>query len=127
MPYSRPGPGVYVTNPHGEPINHGDPVVVDNFVGVAVKQRSRGWYDGFANQAVIDEDEPFFIITKGVVQVSNEGLEDGAKGDEVYISAPNTLEVGGGEHKFGRIVEVGGERGTPPNRVRIDLDYKDSF
>jgi predicted RecA/RadA family phage recombinase len=126
MPYNRPGPGVYVTN-GAAPINHGAPCVVDNFVGVAVKQRTRSWADGFANQAIIDPDEPFFIITKGVVQVPDTGLTGADKGEEVYISAAGVLTPGAGDHKFGRIVEVAGERGTPLNRVRVDLDAKDSF
>ncbi|MBO0705416.1 MAG: hypothetical protein J2P39_08855 [Candidatus Dormibacteraeota bacterium] len=125
MPYNRPGPGVYVVNGE-EPLNHGSPCVVDNFVGVAVKQRTRGWGDAFAVAAIIDPGEPFFIITKGVVQVSDEGLNGAAKGDEVWVSEDGTLGTSG-DAKFGRIVEVAGERGTPLNRVRVDLDAKDSF
>jgi len=124
MPYNRPGPGVYVTN-GASALNHGSPAAVANFVGVAVKQRARGWDQGLANQAVIDPGEQFFLITKGVVQVSNVGLTAAVKGDEVYIAA-GALATSG-TVKFGRIVEIAGERGTPLNKVRIDLDAKDSF
>lgn len=124
MPYNRPGPGVYVTN-GATAINHGQPTTVANFVGVAVKQKARGFDQPLSNQAVIDPGEQFFLITKGVVQVSNAGLTAAVKGDEVFIAAGAL--AASGTVKFGRIVEVAGERGTPLNKVRIDLDAKDSF
>jgi hypothetical protein len=129
MPYNRPGPGVYVTNgatalTHGQACNHSS-----GFVGVAVKQKARPWSDGVATQATIDANEPFFLITKGIVQVSNAdaGIAGAAKGTPVYINATNVLVLATGSPKFGRIVEIGGQRGVPANRVRIDLDSKDSF
>jgi len=127
MPYNRPGPGVYVVNSTGDPIQHGAPVLVDNFAGVAVKQQTPPWSAGLEVPAMIAEDEPFFIITKGVVQVLNTDINAAVKGDEIGIEEDGTLTTGSGDAKFGRVVEVGGERGTPPNRVRIDLDAKDSF
>ena len=124
MPYNRPGPGVYVTN-GGSAINHGAPVAINNFVGVAVKQKNRQWSDAYGIQAQIDPGEPFFIITKGVVQVDNTPIAAAVKGDPVYI-ASGALAASG-TVKFGRVVEVSGARGVPPNKVRIDLDAKDSF
>ena len=127
MPYNRPGPGVYVTN-GGTPLNHNVPCVVNNFVGVSVKQRTPPWTQGFQSPAVIAANEPFFMITKGVVQVANAAVSSAVKGDPVYITAANALTTTVGTNaKFGRVVEVAGSRGTPPNQVRIDLDSKDSF
>ena len=127
MPYSRPGPGVYVVN-GAAPINHGSPQINAGFVGVAVKQQSRSWDQGYANQAVIDPGEPYYLITKGVVQVSNAGITANVKGDPIYISAAGVLTATGpAGGKFGRIIETTGARGVPPNKVRIDLDSKDSF
>lgn len=126
MPYNRPGPGVYVTNESGDAITHGAPCLVNNFAGVAVKQREEPWTAGFVSPAVIANGEPFFIITKGVVQVDSTGLDTAAKGDEVWISEDGSLSDSG-DAPFGRIVEIAGERGTPLNRVRIDLDAKDSI
>jgi hypothetical protein len=131
MPYNRPGPGVYVVN-GAAAINHGAPAAASGFVGVAVKQQARAWDQGLANQAVIDASEPYFLITKGVVQVPNTGISANVKGDPIYMTlatgaltptGPGSGTVG----KFGRIVEVAGARGVPPNKVRIDLDSKDSF
>jgi hypothetical protein len=127
MPYNRPGPGVYVVN-GGTPITHGTPQVASNFVGVAVKQAVRQWQDAYSIQAQIDANEPYFLITKGVVQVSNAGITANVKGDPIYITAAGVLTAtSAGNVKFGRVAEVAGGRGTPPNRVRIDLDAKDSF
>jgi hypothetical protein len=128
MPYNRPGPGVYVTN-GGTALNHGAPAVVANFVGVAVKQRTPPWTQGFQTPAVIAANEPFFLITKGVVQVPNGPITANVKGDPIYIVAATgaLTATSAGNVKFGRIVEVAGQRGTPANSVRIDLDTKDSF
>jgi hypothetical protein len=127
MPYNRPGPGVYVVN-GGTPITHGTPQVNVGFVGVAVKQAIRQWQDSYAIQAQIDANEPYFLITKGVVQVSNAGITANVKGDPIYITPAGVLSAtSAGNSKFGRIAEVAGARGVPPNRCRIDLDSKDSF
>lgn len=127
MPYNRPGAGVYVVN-GGAPINHGSPQVNAGFVGVAVKQVNRAWTQGLANQAVIDPGEQYYLITKGVVQVSNAGISANVKGDPIFISAAGVLTATGpAGGKFGRITEVSGIRGVPPSKVRIDLDSKDSF
>jgi len=126
MPYNRPGPGVYVTNSTGDAIVHGAPCLVSNFAGVAVKQRTPPWTQGFEPVAMIAEDEPFYILTKGIVQVSNADIDEAEKGDEVWISEDGSLGTSG-DAPFGRIVEVAGERGTPMDRVRIDLDAKDSI
>ena len=125
MPYNRPGPGVYVTN-GGTAVQHGAAVEIDNFVGVAVKQQTPPWTQGFQSPAMIAANEPFFNITKGVVQVPSAGITTPTKGDTLYITGPGALAKTG-TVKFGRIVEVGGERGTPPNSIRVDLDAKDSF
>jgi hypothetical protein len=127
MPYNRPGPGVYVTN-GGTPLNHNVPCAVNGFVGVSVKQKTVPWSAGLVTPAVIAANEPFFMITKGVVQVSNAAISSNVKGDPIYITAANALTATATSNaKFGRVVEVAGSRGTPPNQVRIDLDSKDSF
>lgn len=127
MPYNRPGPGVYVTN-GGTPLNHNTPCVVSNFVGVSVKQQVVPWTAGYVSPQVIAAAEPFFMITKGVVQVPNGPITANVKGDPIYITPAGVLTAtSAGNSKFGRIVEVAGSRGTPPNQVRIDLDTKDSF
>jgi hypothetical protein len=137
MPYNRPGPGVYVTN-GGTALQHGTPQTNSGFVGVAVKQKVRAWSDAFSVQAQIDANEPYFLITKGVVQVGNgdAGIAAAAVGTPVYITTavPGVLTTTTGTPKFGRIVEqggaaggAGGPRGCPAGKVRIDLDTKDSF
>lgn len=130
MPYSRPGPGVYVTNGQTA-LTHGQAVASGNFVGVAVKQKVRSWKDGYAVQKTIDASEPYYILTKGVVQVTSAAtaIASSAQGDAVYIDSSNNLTPAssGGNLKFGRIVSVAGDRGTPTGKCRIDLDLKSSF
>jgi hypothetical protein len=126
MPYKRPGESQYVTNKTGGTLTHGQPFGNGKFVGVAVKQKAPSFADGMAVQNVIADNEEFLLIVKGVVQVTTiSGLE---VGDKVFITNENKLtETEGSNQKFGRVVEVAGERGTPAGAVRIDLDKKDSF
>jgi len=125
MPYNRPGRGVSVTNTStSATISHGQAAQEAGFVGVAVKQRATGWDSTVALQDDILDDEEYFLITKGIVQVDE--VSGFAKGDPVYIvAATNALtETSSGNISFGRVVEIEGQRGTPTNKVRIDLDLK---
>lgn len=128
MPPVRPGNGHYATLSKELVLKHGGVCEQDGFVGVAVKQKARGFATGtLANQAVIDKNEKFFIVTKGLVTVDTiSGL---AVGDKVWIIvAENKLtETEGSNAQFGRVSEIAGERGCPVGKVRIDLDAKDSF
>lgn len=129
MPYKRPGEGVYLTHDAEaeDPLTQGQPYTDEKFVGVVVKQKARSFADGLSVQAEIDPGEEFFLITKGVVQVDE--VAGFAPGDKVYID-PKTnklTETAEKNVKFGRVLEIENERGTPANKVRIDLDAKDSF
>lgn len=126
MPYNTTGKIFYTTNTTNGTLNHGQPVVSEGVAGVAVKQGIPAWDTAVASLAVIADDEDFAIISKGQVQVPE--VAGFGVGDEVYITSGNVLtESGTGNAKFGRVVAVEGERGTPTNHVRIDLDAKDSF
>jgi hypothetical protein len=126
MPYDRPGRGVYVTNTAtSAAIQHGSPQAEKNYVGVAVKQVATGWDSTVAKQSEIEDDEAYFLITKGVVQVADPGGLN--KGDAVYITVATgvlTGSSGSGKVIFGRVFEK--DRGTPSGFIRIDLDAKDS-
>lgn len=128
MPAQRPGNSYYATNTKDAVLKHGGVCTEDGFVGVAVKQKARGFAAGtLANQAVIDKGEDFLILTKGLVTVDTiSGL---AVGDDVWIiAAENQLtETEGSNLRFGRVTEIAGERGCPTGKVRIDLDAKDGF
>ena len=126
MPYSTTGKIFYTTNTTNGDLDHGQPVISEGVAGVAVKQGIPAWDTAVADLAVIADDEDFAIICKGIVQVPE--VAGFAVGDDVYITSGNVLtETGTGNSKFGRVVEVEGERGTPSNHVRIDLDLKASF
>ena len=123
MPYNRPGRGVYVTNTEtSAAIDHGDAVKQGNFVGVAVKQQALDWGDGVADVRVIADDEDYFLITKGVVQVALDSVD---QGDSIYITSANALtKTVGSNYPFGRVVEDENLRGVPDGYCRIDLDDK---
>jgi hypothetical protein len=125
MPYSRPGYMYYATATAVH--NHGDPVLYDGVAGVAVKQKAPASGAGSgAPQRQIANGEAFAIISKGIVQVPN--TITAVKGSPVYISAAHALTLTGpAGGKFGRVVEVAGQRGTPSGMMRVDLDKKDSF
>jgi hypothetical protein len=125
MPQNRPGRMAYVTA--GAARTHGAPVTESNFVGVAVKQRARGWDSTVAQQSTIDNGEPYAIIVKGKVLVDN--VAGFAKGDAVYITAATGVlsETSAGNVKFGRVTEIPAERGTPAGKAWVDLDLKDSI
>lgn len=124
MPYNRPGRGVYVKNETASAsLTHGQPVKEGNFVGIAVKQVSPGFDSTIADATTIEDDEDYFLITKGVVQVDT--VSGFAVGDAVYITSSNVLtETSSSNTKFGRVVETQNNRGTPSGKVRIDLDMK---
>lgn len=126
MPYSRPGYMKYVTATKA--VWHGDPATESKMVGVAVKQKapSAGAASGTPQHQIAIAEE-FALISKGVVQVA--ALAGAAVGDPLYIvEADNTLtETAGSNLKFGRVIELGGTRGTPTGKMRVDLDTKDSF
>lgn len=124
MPYNRPGRGVYVTNETASAaLTHGQPVKEGSFVGIAVKQVSPGFDSTIADASTIEDNEEYFLITKGIVQTDT--VSGFAKGDTVYITSANALtETSSGNTKFGTVVEVATDRGTPTGKVRIDLDLK---
>lgn len=135
MPVNRPGNIYYTTNDESGSLEHGQLVVADEIVGVAIKQKPVSWKLGLADQAVIAVNEKYALITKGIVEVTI-AIGSFAKGDDVYLAAASTTD---GVTTFalsetntgtpvGRVVEVPGDgRGVPTGRIRIDLDKKDSI
>jgi hypothetical protein len=126
MPENRPGRGVYVTNETGGDLDHGQPVAVDNYVGIAVKQKAIHWDEALSAASVIPDEEDFFLIDKGVVLV--DAVSTPKKGEAIYITGANALtKTKEGNTAFGRIYEIAGERGVPTGKMRVDLDAKDSL
>ena len=136
MPVSRPGKMFYPTAAT-KAVVHGLPVVEENIPGVAIKQGAPafGTGPGFVGAAVnpalvtIAIGEKFVILSKGIVEVPVQNISAGVKGDAVYIDAATNLlsKTASGGTKYGRIVEIAGQRGTRTGYVRIDLDHKATF
>lgn len=138
MPVERPGRGFYV--PAATKVHlHNEPCTENGRVGAAVKQRANPVTEGLATVQTIKVGEPFHIRTKGVKEFSTAAGSKGAAlagavlGQGVYIRpADDTLRLQGatavGDLPFGRVHELpGGNRGVSPNKIRIDLDEKDTL
>ena len=126
MPVERPGAGHYTTAT--KVVAHGAPCVEDGqIVGVAIKQKAAGWSAGLAAQSSIAIGEPFHIRTKGIKQVPF--VTGAVTGSSVYINVTNnaltlTDPGAGNGRRYGRVVEIQGQRGCPTGFMRVDLDQK---
>lgn len=125
----QPSLGVYVRNTTASAaIKAGQAVKEGNFVGIAIKQEAPAWSDGLSVQDTIADDEYYFLITQGVIEVADPGVSSPAVGDAVYIDSSNAItKTSGGNTAFGRIVALENTRGVPNNYLRIDLSAKDSI
>lgn len=128
MPYSRPGKDFYFTATKA--VQHGAPVTEAGITGVAIKQKAAPFGTGPASNVALSRveiGEDFAILVKGVVQVPF--VSTSVKGDPIYIiAASNTLtKTASGNVKFGVVVEVQSQRGTPSGLMRVDLDLKSTF
>lgn len=128
MPYERPGEGFYATATKA--CSHGQLVVEDNVVGVAIKQKANAWDAPLAGRDDIAIGEAFHIRTKGIKQI--DFVTGAVKGSPVYINATNNAVTltdpgAGNGRRAGRVVEIQGQRGTPTGKMRVDLDLKDSI
>jgi hypothetical protein len=131
-PYERPGRRHYATAIRA--LSHGAPCVVDEFVGVASKQKqplSSAGLGGTPNPQInIPIGEQFVIVEAGIVLVPY--VATAAKGSTVWINVTNdaltlTDPGAGNGRKFGRVEEIQGQRNTPTGFMRVNLDRKDSF
>lgn len=124
--YNRPGTRYYATAVRE--LTHKDPCVVNGIVGTAQKQKApaAGAAIGAA-QTTIAVGEDFVIVCKGIVEVPY--VATAAKGSPIYIDDTNdTLTLTATANvKFGLVVEIQGQRGTPTGFMRVDLDKKDTF
>jgi hypothetical protein len=131
MPEVRPGQRVYVTATKA--VNHGAPATEVGFSGVAIKQLLPPGGTGLGDSKFVQVQvgEKFVIQTKGQVYVANSdsGGTTFAKGAAVYIIAASNLLTSavGTNLKFGRVMEIAGERGVGTGQMRVDLEARDSF
>jgi len=131
MPEVRPGQRVYVTATKA--VNHGFPCTELGFTGVAIKQLLPPGGTGLASNLFVQVQvgEKFVIQTKGQVYVANTdaAATTFAKGAAVYIIAATNLltSASAGNLKFGRVMEIAGERGVGTGQMRVDLEARDSF
>lgn len=125
MPYNRPGKLYYTTATKA--VVHGEACIENGVSGVAVKQKAPPFGTGPATNVLLNTvsiGEDFGIIDKGIVQVA--AVSTPAKGDAIYITASSNAltKTASGNVKYGVVVEIAGQRGTPTGRMRVDLDLK---
>src|SRR5688572_11584378 len=138
--YERPGRSFYTIATKA--VKHLDPITEHGMVGTAIKITAKSWAAGLdANYARIEVGEKVNIRTKGIHQHRTEAGSPGVAiaaavpGDGIYIRpADNTLILeannAAGDLPYGRVVEVVAHnpgRGVPANKIRIDLDQKDTL
>jgi hypothetical protein len=130
VPEVRPGQVHYATATKA--VNHGAPCIENGVPGIAIKQVAAPAGTGLGAAAItqVAIGEKVIIQEKGRVYVPNTRQEGGtfAKGDPVYIrTADNLLTAVNTNVKFGRCVEIAGERGVGAGQMRVDLDMKDQL
>lgn len=138
--YERPGRSFYSIATKA--VKHLDPVTENGIVGTAIKITAKAWSAGLdANYARIEVGEKINIRTKGIHQHRTEAGSPGVAiaaatpGTAIYIKpADNTLTMepgaAAGDLPYGRVVEVVAHnpgRGVAADRIRIDLDQKDTI
>lgn len=126
MPYNaEPGEVAYVV--FSKACNHGDLVTEQGFVGVAVKQQTPAADAPRTTRNQIAINESGLLLTSKVAEVPAASLPGVAKGALVYVAtADNSLSTvaGAGKLVAGKVASLAGERGTPTDKVRINLRQK---
>lgn len=119
MTYSRfPHTGLYVTNTTGGDLTHGQPLLLNNRTGVAIKDKNVQVVDGFSAQTLIQENEGFWFVDHGVIEVAapGAGLETLAVGDNAYVTPGYTLSKQADSDEVQKIVVTG----TGTYKITVD-------
>jgi hypothetical protein len=127
MPYNaEPGEVAYVVA--GVALVSGDLACDQGFCGVSVKQKIPAADAARSTRANIEAGEAYILQIQDVVEAPRAGaLAASVKGDLVWITeADNSLATAAAAGKFvlGKICSLPGERGTPSDKVRINLNIK---
>lgn len=121
----EPGDVAYVTA--SAPVRHKAPAADDGYVGVAIKQAIPGADTPRADRDLIAAGEGYVMLLKGKADVNAADVPAIAKGALVYITeATNAISnaAGAGKVVYGKVSELAGERGTPADKVRVNLELK---
>jgi len=127
MPYNaEPGQVAYVT--FAKACVHGDLVAEEGFVGVAFKQQTPSAETGRWDRSKIAAGEQGILLIDRVCEAPAAGALSGvSKGALVYVDpSDNSLatEAAEGLLVAGKVASLPGERGTPADKVRINLRQK---
>ena len=121
----EPGNVAYVVA--GVAARHKTIVCDDGYAGVAIKQKIPPADGVRADRDLIAAGEAYIVALRGKCDAPAASLPGIAKGAMVYVTeATNALATaaGAGVVPLGRVSELAGERGTPADKVRINMDQR---
>jgi len=99
----------------------------DGYAGVAIKQLTPAADAPRTDRNLIEAGESYLLLLTGKADVAAADLPGIAKGALVYVTeATNaiTAAAGAGKLVLGKVSELPGERGTPADIVRVNMDQK---
>lgn len=121
----EPGSVAYVTA--GVDVRHKTIASDDGYAGVTIKQAIPAADAPRANRDLIPAGQGYIMLLRGKCDALASDLPGIAKGAFVYVTdATNavTAAAGAGKTVLGRVSELPGERGTPADKVRINMDQR---
>lgn len=126
MPYNaEPGEVAYVTA--GVAVRHGAPAADDGFCGTAVKTATPSAETVRADRNLIAAGEGYTLLIDGVIEVPAASVPGIAKGALVFIDPDDNVvsaAQAGNNVVLGKVASLPGERGTPSDKVRVNLELK---
>lgn len=126
MPFNlEPGNVAYVTASAN--VRHKAPASDDGYAGAAIKQKIPAADGVRADRDLIVASEAYIIVLRGKIDVPAASVPGIAKGAFVYVTdADNAVSAaaGAGKTVLGRVSELAGERGTPADKVRVNMDQR---
>lgn len=125
IPGVEPGNVAYVTA--GVAVRHKAPAADDGYVGIAIKQDTPAADVVRADRDLIAAGKGYLLMIRGIHEIPNAALPGIAKGALVYINTTtNALAAAGGAGLvvLGKVASLPGERGTPADKVKVNLNEK---
>lgn len=120
----EPGNVAYVVA--GVNVRHKAIASDDGYTGVAIKQKIPAADGVRADRDLIVAGEAYILALRGKCDVLASDLPGITKGTLVYVvPATNAVSVTATNNLvLGRVSELAGERGTPADKVRINMDQR---
>jgi hypothetical protein len=125
MSTSEEGNVAYVTA-HRD-VRNDEPAVDNGFVGKVVKQATPPADGPRADRNLVKTGEAYILRLTGVIEIAKSTISAATKGQLVYIKTTDhtyALAAGTDFVPLGRVSSLAGERGTPLDKLRVNLNVK---